>query len=356
MAEPQTIPQALAERLAQHVPLTAAEVEGLLETPPSPEVGDLALPCFTLAKALRRSPAQIAQELAGAVALPEGVREARAAGPYLNFFLDRTAAFERVLRSIHGLGPDYGRGEQGAGRTVVLEFSSPNIAKHLAIHHLPSAAIGMALYRLYSALGYRCVRINFLGDWGTGFGKLIAAAERYGVSDPAALTVTDLQDLYVRYSADVEGNAELQDAARQASRRLEQGEPRAVELWQAFKTVSLAEFKRVYKDLGIEFDLYTPESSFKDKLAPVVERLLREGVAVESQGALIVPLEEEGLPPCMVRRSDGASLYATRDIAAAEQRWHEYRLRPLHLCGRRRADALLPAAQGRAAADGPRVG
>ncbi len=286
-------------------------------------MGDLALPCFTLAKALRRNPAQIAQELAGAVDLPEGVREARAAGPYLNFFLDRTACFERVLGSIHALGPDYGQGEQGAGRTVVLEFSSPNIAKHLAIHHLPSAAIGMALYRLYRAMGYSCVRINFLGDWGTGFGRLIAAAERYGVEDPAALTVTDLQDLYVRYSAEAEGDEELQDAAREAGRRLEEGEPRAVELWEAFKAVSLAEFERVYRTLGIEFDLYTPESSFKDMLAPVLERLRSGGVAVESEGALIVRLDDDGLPPLMVRRSDGASLYATRDIAAAEQRWNE---------------------------------
>ena len=334
MGEGQSIEQALAGRLARLLPLEAAEVERLLETPPSPDVGDLALPCFTLAKALRRSPAQIAQEVAGSVELPDGVREARAAGPYLNFFLDRPACFERVLKSIRRLGPAYGEGTQGAGRTVVLEFSSPNIAKHLAIHHLPSAAIGMALYRLYRALGYSCVRINFLGDWGTGFGRLIAAAERYGVEDPATLTVSDLQDLYVRYSAEAEDSEELQDAAREAGRRLEQGEPRAVALWQAFKAVSLAEFERVYKVLGIEFDLYTPESSFKDRLAPVLERLQREGVAVESEGALIVPLEDEGLPPCMVRRSDGASLYATRDIAAAEQRWDEYRFdRSIYVVG-----------------------
>jgi arginyl-tRNA synthetase len=324
MHEPESIQQALAARLAQHLPLQPAEVEGLIETPPSPDMGDLALPCFTLARSLRKSPAQIAQDLVRAVELPPGIREARAAGPYLNFLLDRPAGFERVLRAVHRLGPAYGRGTQGAGKTVVLEFSSPNIAKHLAIHHLPSAAIGMALYRLYGELGYRCVRINFLGDWGTGFGRLIAAAERYGVEEPAALTVTDLQDLYVRYSTEAEDNEELQQAARDAGRRLEEGDPHAVALWEAFKAVSLAEFERVYSVLGIEFDLYLPESSYRDKLAPVVERLRRDGIAVESQGALIVPLEEEGLPPCMVRRSDGASLYATRDIAAAEHRWEQY--------------------------------
>jgi len=334
MDEPQSIEQALAARLAQLVPLEASHIEALLETPPTPDMGDLALPCFALAKELRRSPAQIAQELARSVTLPAGVRAARAAGPYLNFFIDRPAYVERVLRLIRRLGPAYGEGRLGAGKTVVLEFSSPNIAKHLAIHHLPSAAIGMALYRVYRELGYQCVRINFLGDWGTGFGRLIAAAERYKVADAAALTVTDMQELYVRYSREAEDNAELQQAARDAARRLEEGDERAVELWQAFKAVSLEELRRIYQMLGIEFDLYMPESSFKDQLAPVVERLRKDGVCIESRGALIVPLEEEGLPPCIVQRSDGASLYATRDIAAAEQRWDSYHFdRSLYVVG-----------------------
>jgi arginyl-tRNA synthetase len=333
MDRDQTVQQALAVRLAERVPLDAAQIEALFETPPSPHMGDLAFPCFTLAKVLRRSPAQIAQELQG-VELPAGVREARAAGPYVNFSFDRPACFERVLQGIRLLGCDYGKSSLGAGRTVVLEFSSPNIAKHLAIHHLPSAAIGMALYRLYTELGYRCVRINFLGDWGTGFGRLIAAAERYGVEDPAALTVTNLQDYYVRYSNEAREDEVLQQAARDGARRLEAGDPRAVALWQAFKAVSLAEFERVYKMLGIAFDLYLPESGYRDQLGPTIQRLQQQGVAVESQGALIVPLEEAGLPPCMVRRSDGASLYATRDIAAAEHRWEEYHFdRSLYVVG-----------------------
>ena len=325
MDEPESIQQALAARLAKVVPLGAAELEALIETPPTPDMGDLALPCFTLAKQLRRSPAQIAQELARSVELPDGVREARAAGPYLNFFIDRPAYVERVLRLIRRLGAAYGQGRLGAGKTVLIEFSSPNIAKHLGVHHLPSAAIGMALYRIYHELGYKCVRINALGDWGTGFGRLIAAAERYKVADAAALTVTDLQDLYVRYSREAENSEELQQVARDAGRRLEEGDPRAVALWQAFKAVSLDEFQRIYTVLGIEFDVYMAESSFKDQLAPIVERLSKEKVCVESRGALIVSLEEEGLPPCIVQRSDGASLYATRDIASAEQRWDTYR-------------------------------
>jgi len=324
MGEPQSLGQLLAASLAPHLPLSAAQVEELLETPPSPDIGDFALPCFVLAKHLRRNPAQIAADLQRAVQLPDGIREARTAGPYLNFFIDRPAFIERVLKSIYRLGPAYGQGRAGEGGTVVIEFSSPNIAKHLGIHHLPSAAIGMALYRIYRELGYRCVRINFLGDWGTGFGRLIAAAERYGVGDPNRLSVSDLQELYVRYSREAAEDEQLQQAARDAARRLEQGDPRAVELWQAFKSVSLQEFRRIYEVLGIEFDVYMPESSFKDELPAVVERLRRRGVSVESQGAIIVPLGEEGLPPCIVQRSDGASLYATRDIAAAEHRWRQY--------------------------------
>ena len=324
MDEPESMQHALAARLAQHVPLEAGQLEALLETPPTADMGDFALPCFTFAKQLRRSPAQIAQELARAVELPPGIREARAAGPYLNFFIDRPAYVGRVLGLIRRLGAAYGEGRQGAGKTVVLEFSSPNIAKHLGVHHLPSAAIGMALYRIYRELGYRCVRINFLGDWGTGFGRLIAAAERYKVSDPASLTVSDLQDLYVRYSREAEESEELQQAARDAARRLEEGDEAAVALWQAFKAVSLEEFRRIYAVLGIEFDVYMPESSFKDQLGPVIERLRKDNVCTESRGALIVALDAEGLPPCIVQRSDGASLYATRDIAAAEQRWDSY--------------------------------
>jgi len=325
MSQPESAEWLIARAVAGHVPVPADELVALVETPPSPEMGDFALPCFALAKALRRNPAAIAEDLAKCVGPPAGVCEVRAAGPYLNFFVDRPAFTEHVLKLIHRLGPAYGQSHDEAGGTVVIEFSSPNIAKHLGIHHLPSAAIGMALYRIYRALGHRVVRINFLGDWGTGFGRLIAAAERYRVDDSDRLTVSDLQDLYVRYSTEAEQDEELQQAAREAARRLEAGEPKAVALWEAFKAVSVQEFERVYETLGIEFDLYTPESAYKDELPALLERLRKTGVAVESQGALIVPLEQEGLPPCMVQRSDGASLYATRDIVAAEHRWKQYR-------------------------------
>ncbi|MHC4481528.1 MAG: arginine--tRNA ligase, partial [Planctomycetota bacterium] len=258
------------------------------------------------------------------VELPAGVRQARTAGAYLNFFLDRPPLIERTLRRIHEAGPDCARDDLGAGKTVVLEYGSPNIAKHLGIHHVPSAAIGRSLYLTFQALGYDCVAINFLGDWGTSFGRLVAAVERYGGTDPAELTISDLQDLYVRYSREAKLNPELKEAARAAFRRLEEGEPRATALWHRFREVSLEEFDRVYDMLGVSFDRVTPESQYRHQIEQTLQRLRSDGIAVESAGALIVLLDDVSLPPCMVRKSDGASLYASRDLPAAEHRWEEY--------------------------------
>jgi len=325
MTETTSTEELIAECLAEHVPLSQAKLVGLLQRPPSPEMGDCGLPCFTLTKYLHRPPEEIAEELRRKLSLPDGVREARVVGPYLNFFLDRPRMAREVLTRIHRLGSRYGSDDTGQGKTIVLDFGSPNIAKHLGVHHLPSALIGRALHRIYEKLGYRCVGINFLGDWGTSFGRLIAAVERYGVKEPEKLSVTDLQELYVRYSKEAALSPQLQQAARDAFRRLEQGEPKSTALWQAFKDVSLAEFDRVYGALGVSFDRVDPESFYRDRIEPTLERMRRRGVLQESQGALIVPLADEGLPPCLLRKSDGTSLYATRDIPAAEHRWEQYR-------------------------------
>lgn len=324
MEHPQSIEELIARRLAEQVPLDESELARLLETPPSPEMGDYGFPCFALSKRLRRGPDAIAAELQGKVRLPDGVREARAAGPYLNFFVDRPILTARVLGLISHLGPQYGADDPGSGKAVVIDYGSPNIAKHLGVHHLPSAVIGRALYRIHEKLGYRCVGVNFLGDWGTSFGRLIAAVERYSIAEPERLTVSDLQELYVRYSGEAEESPELQQAARDAFRRLEEGDAGVARIWGAFKHVSLEEFDRIYGMLGVAFDRVTPESFYNDRIEPTIERLRAEGVAQESRGALIVPLEEEGLPPCMLRKSDGASLYLARDIAAAEDRWEEH--------------------------------
>ena len=318
-----TIRETIAVRLAEHVPLSAQELAALLQTPPSPEMGDYGLPCFSLAKTLRKAPNLIAQELGEQLGDVEGLREARAEGPYLNFFLDRPWATERLLRSIHELGAEYGSDDVGGGRRVVIEYSSPNIAKHMSVYHLRPTIIGSSLRRIYHRLGYETVGINFIGDWGTGFGKLVAAFERYQPGDAEALTVTELQDMYVRFCAEEESDPELQQAARDAFRRLEEGEPEAVRLWEAFKAVSLAEFEGAYVLLDVEFDVLTSESRYADQLGPRVDRMVADGLAVESEGAMIIPLGDD-MPPCLVRKSDGASLYATRDICAAEDRWDEY--------------------------------
>ena len=328
----------IARALAEHLPVTADEALALLQSPPTPDMGDYGLPCFTLAAALRRAPAAIAAQLQEQVALPPGVREARADGPYLNFFVDRPAVTAAVLRRIIRQADSYGRSDAGAGARIVVEYSSPNIAKHLGVHHLRSAIIGGALCRLFEFLGYEAVGLNFLGDWGTGFGKLIAAFERYCAGDASELSVSDLQDLYVRFSAEAGEDPGLEQAARDAFRRLEEGESAARRLWDAFKRVSLDEFERIYRMLGISFDRYTPESDYIEQIPGLLQRVRESGAARESEGALIVPLADEDLPPLMLQKSDGSSLYATRDLCAAEHRWDEFRFeRSLYVVGNEQA-------------------
>jgi arginyl-tRNA synthetase len=315
----------LAAAVAESVPLSVDEVRALITTPPTADMGDYALPCFPLAKHLRKAPNAIAVELQRTVSLPAGIREARAAGPYLNFFADRPRLIEQILTRVRRDGERCGSDDVGGGRTVVIEYSSPNIAKHLGVHHLPGTIIGRTLCRVFERLGYKVVAINFLGDWGTGFGKLIAAVERYGVDDVAALTVDDMQALYVRYNREAEERPELTDAARAASLRLEQGEERAVRCWETFRAVSLAEFERAYERLGVSFDRYTPESDYRGRMDETLRVMQKGGIAVESEGALIVRFDSEDMPPLLVRTGDGRSLYGTRDITAAIDRWETYR-------------------------------
>jgi len=328
----------IAAAVCQHVPLAAAEVRALISTPPTPEMGDYALPCFPLARSLRKAPDRIAAELQQAVQPPPGIVEVRAAGPYLNFFADRPRLAARILARVREEGGAYGSDDLGAGRTVVIEYSSPNIAKHLGVHHLPGTIIGRTLCRIFERLGYDVAAVNFLGDWGTGFGRLIAAVERYGVSDVASLTVDDLQGLYVRYSREAEGDPELTEAARAASLRLEQGEERAVRCWETFRAVSLTEFKRAYARLGVTFDRWTPESDYRARVAATLREMTEAGVAVESEGALIVRFDDEDMPPLLVRTGDGRSLYATRDIPAAVDRWETYHFdRSIYVVGNEQA-------------------
>ena len=310
--------------LADNLPLDRDHIEDLLEVPPSPEMGDYALPCFTLASQLKRPPTDVAAELATGFPTSPQVPKAVARGPYLNFFVSREIMAAEVLTRVHRSAEGYGRSEVGSGKTIVLDYSSPNIAKHLGVHHLRSAIIGRSLYRIFEALGYRCVGINHLGDWGTSFGKLIAAFERYDDVSAQSATISDLQDAYVRYSLEAEGKPELEEEARRAFRRLESGEPGAIEMWERFTAVSMAEFEKVYDMLGVRFDAYTPESFYLGMTDECIERMQKAGIAEMSQEALIVPLEAYDMPPCVLRKSDETTLYATRDICAAEYRWQNY--------------------------------
>jgi arginyl-tRNA synthetase len=312
--------------LQPRVPLPEAELRQTIEVPPSVQLGDYALPCFPLAKAMRKAPHAIAAELAGAFHATALVREARATGPYLNFFVDRVAYSRAGLGAIVEQGSAYGSSDAGRGKTVVIDYSSPNIAKPFGVGHLRSTVIGNALHLIYSHLGHPVVRVNHLGDWGTQFGKLIVAFKRWG--DEAALAANAIQtlyELYVRFHVEVETQPELEAEARAWFKRLEDGDPEARALWQRFRDLSLQEFSRIYERLGIGFDSTAGESFYEPYLEPTIERIRQAGLVSVSEEALIVDLRPYNMPPCLLRKKDEATLYATRDLAAAMYRHETYR-------------------------------
>ena len=315
----------IANWLSIQTGLAPGALDAMIEIPPDPELGDYAFPCFTLAKPMKKAPAAIAADLAGKFAPTALVTSARAVGPYLNFSVDRRQLAEAVLKAVVGDGERYGRSNVGAGRTVVIDYSSPNIAKHLALHHIRSITIGGTLYRIFQAIGYRPIGINFLGDWGTNFGQLIVAFKRYG--SPEMLendAVENLNQLYVRFHTEAKKDPALEDEARAAFKRLEDGDPQVRALWQRFKDASLAEFKKVYGMLNVRFDEFSGESFYNEKVPATIRRLEERGLARLSEGALIVDLEAHKMPPVLLRKSDGATLYETRDICAAEERHAKY--------------------------------
>lgn len=300
------------------VPLKAEQIEADLESPPSPDLGDYAFPCFKLAKTLKTAPAKIAVDLAAQIPPSPLFARIEAAGPYLNFFCTRRTLAEHTIREIARLEEKYGSQDLGQGQTVLIDYSAPNIAKPFGIGHLRSTVIGNSLYRIHSALGFTCVGINHLGDWGTQFGKLIAAYLNWGdevrlVQDP----IKYLYELYVRFHKEAGENPGLEDEGRGWFKKLEDGDPQARELWQRFRDLSLTEFKRVYALLGVSFDSWQGEAFFNEMLDSTVAEVKAKGLLQLSQGAWVVNLEDEGMPPCLLRKQDGASLYATRDLCAA---------------------------------------
>ncbi len=315
---------AAAERAFGGATLAAADVAAALEIPPSAELGDYAFPCFKLSKALRKSPMMISDVLAAEIHADYLSRVESVKG-YLNFFIDRATYAARVVEAVLEQGGHYGSDDSGAGKTVVLDYSSINIAKRFHIGHLSTTMIGNALYKLHKFFGWNAVGVNHLGDWGTQFGKMIAAYKRWGDHDTvAAGGVDEMVKLYVRFNAEAKENEALNDEGRAWFKRIEDGDPEALEIFEWFKSVTLKDAERVYDLLGVKFDSYAGESFYNDKMGPIVDALKEKGLLIEDQGAQIVNLEPYGMPPALILRSDGATLYITRDLAAAKYRKDTY--------------------------------
>jgi len=300
-------------------------IYSLLEYPPDPDLGDLALPCFKLSKRWRKAPQLIAEELQGKIDPSPYFSEVMAIGPYLNFRFAPVPLAREVLGQILESGGEYGARTVGQGRKIVIDYSAPNIAKPFHVGHLSSTVIGNSLAKIYSFLGYECVGINHLGDWGTQFGKLITAYKKWGSeAEVKKGLIKELMRLYVKFHTEAEKDPSLEEEAREWFRKIEVGDEEALSLWQWFKEISLEEFQRVYDLLEINFQSWAGESFYNDKIGAVVEELKAKNLLTESEGAAIVNLDDYGMPPCLILKKDGSSLYATRDIAAALYRKKTY--------------------------------
>ena len=314
----------IAELIKQHVDLEVEAIEKLIEIPPKPEMGDYAFPCFQLSKVMRKAPNMIAEELKGIID-SEGFERIESLGPYLNFFVDKGVFAKNTLNKVLEEGDNYGASNIGEGKTVCVEYSSPNIAKPFHVGHLFTKAIGNSLYKMFKKEGYNTVGLNHLGDWGTQFGKLISAYNRW--VDEEALEkapIDELLRIYVKFHEEAKKDTSLEDEARANFKALENGDPQATALWNRFRDLSLKEFERVYDILDVKFDSLNGEAFYNDKMDVVVDELKEKGLLVESNGAQVVMLEDYNMPPCIVLKADGASIYATRDLAAAMYRKKTY--------------------------------
>ena len=299
------------------------EVYSAIALPPNPGMGDYALPCFKFAKVLRKSPVLIAQSLASGYPVDGVIEKAEAVNGYVNFTVNKAALARETIDDVLSKGEKYGSSQEGAGRTVCIDYSSVNIAKPFHIGHLSTTAIGSALYKIFNFLGYKAVGINHLGDYGTQFGKLICAYKHWGNREEVQKGgIHAINDLYVRFNS--EATEEMEHEAREYFRLIESGDKEANELFDWFKDLTLTYVKTIYEKLNVRFDSYAGERFYTDKMAPVIDELREKGLLKESEGAQIVDLEPYGMPPCLILRSDGASLYATRDLAAAIYRKKTY--------------------------------
>lgn len=305
--------------------LNEEEVNLLVEIPPSYDMGDYAFPTFRLAKSYRKAPNMIAEELASKFDDNEDFEKVQNVGPYVNFFINKNKLVESVISDVMEKKESYGSSNIGENKTVIVEFSSPNIAKPFHIGHIRTTVIGNSLYKIYKFLGYDTIAINHLGDYGTQFGMLISAYKKWGDKEVIeANPIQELLKLYVRFNSEAEENPALRDEARHWFKELEDKNEEALSLWQWIRDISLKEFNRVYDMLNIKFDSYAGESFYSDKMPAVIDEMKSKGILKNSEGALIVDLEPYGMPPALIKKSDGSTLYTTRDITAAIYRKKTY--------------------------------
>lgn len=302
------------------------EIIELMEVPTNEELGDFSLPCFTLAKRLKVAPIKIAEELKASILEEENsnvISEIKVVNGYLNFFINKEIYINKVINS--AINSDYGLNDEGRGKVICMDYSSPNIAKNFHVGHLRTTIIGNSLYKIYKRLGYQVVRINHLGDWGTQFGKLILAYKNWSSKEQVEEKgIEELLRIYMLYNTKAKNTPELNDEARAWFVKMENGDEEALSIWEWFKDISMIEFQKIYHMLGMEFDSYAGESFYMDKVPALVEKLKEKKLLEESQGAYIIKLEEYNMPPCLIMKKDGSSIYHSRDIAAVLYRKEEY--------------------------------
>ena len=316
------VAEQIHKTISEH--LSFEEIYKMIEVPKYAEQGDLAFPAFSLAKVLRKAPQAIAQEIVEAVA-DEYISQAVAMGPYANFFLSKGKFADETLHTVLEQREEYGNFDFGQGRNVIVDMSSPNIAKPMSMGHLRSTVIGNAIVNLEKKVGYNPIKVNHLGDWGTQFGKLIVAYKKWGTKEAVEQDpIAELLRLYVKFHDEAERDSSLEDEGRAWFKKLEDGDAEAEELWNWFKSESLKEFNRIYDVLGITFDSYNGEAFYNDKMDPIVEYLESNGITTIDRGATVVHLDKYDLPPALIKKSDGATLYITRDLAAAHYRKETY--------------------------------
>ncbi|MCQ2554100.1 MAG: arginine--tRNA ligase [Clostridia bacterium] len=315
----------IAQILDKVLPLELEEISGMIEIPQDKKMGDYAFPCFKLAKLMRKAPNLIAQDVAAAIAENSIFQEVKPVNAYVNMFVSKEYFVTEALKEVTEAGEKYGRSSYGEGKPIIVEYSSPNIAKPFHIGHIRSTVIGNSLYKLYDAIGYDVIRINHLGDYGTQFGKMIVAYRKWGnAEDVNREPIKTLLSYYTKFHEEAEKDPALDDEARNTFVKLEKGEKEEVELWKWFREESLKEFNRVYGMLDITFDSYNGESFYSDKMPAIIAEMKDKNLLVESRGAQIVDLEPYGLTPAPIVKSDGSSLYITRDISAAKYRKDTY--------------------------------